>query len=67
MLAAWRDPTFRYYRAANLLLRGSVALFRAGLIPRSALAYVLLWSQALAGRGARLLRRRRSNKGSAGR
>lgn len=56
-LAAWRDPTFRHYRTANLLLKSSIMLFRAGLIPRGAMGWVLLWAQALATRGKSMRRR----------
>ena len=61
-LAAWKDPAFLYFRAANLVLKASVALFRAGLFPRAALPGALELAQGLVTRGARhreQMRRRR--------
>jgi hypothetical protein len=58
--AAWIEPTFLYYLSANLLLRSSVRLFEAGLLPLAALKGVLAWAETLSNRGAASLRRRRS-------
>jgi hypothetical protein len=56
-VAAWRDPTVRHYRSVNLLLKSSIILFRAGLIPRAAMGRVLIWAEALAARGKSMQRR----------
>jgi hypothetical protein len=58
-LRAWVDPTFLYYRGANLVLRAGVALFRAGLAPRALLLRTLLVSRHLSRRGAQ---HRRTNR-----
>jgi len=51
-LAVWKDAAFLHYRAANLLLRIAVALFRLGLLPKSALSAALSLSSRLQDRGA---------------
>lgn len=58
-LAAWKDPTFRRTRTANLVMDLTRALFRAGLLPRQLVDKVLVWSVAVSLEGVADLRRRR--------
>jgi hypothetical protein len=58
--AAWLEPAFLYYLAANLLLKASVGLYGIGLLPRAALTHVLTWAETLTERGALSLHRRRA-------
>jgi hypothetical protein len=58
--AAWLEPAFLYYLAANLLLKASLALHRIGLLPRAALTHVLAWAEALTERGALTLSRHKA-------
>jgi|HubBroStandDraft_1064217.scaffolds.fasta_scaffold3119098_1 hypothetical protein len=59
LLAAWSDLPFLSYRAANLLLRTALVLFRAGLLPRSTLPRVLAWAERIKAPGEAEVRRRR--------
>jgi hypothetical protein len=57
-LAVWTDASLLHFRAAHLLVRATLALYRAHLIPRAALPAVHRLAARLADRGARLRIRR---------
>jgi hypothetical protein len=54
------DPPSLYLRAATMILRTAMGLFRAGMLSRSGLATAQDWSGALAELGLASWRRRRS-------
>ena len=51
LLAALRDPPFLYFRAANVILRAAITLFRAKLLPRAILPIALNLAKILEDRG----------------
>jgi hypothetical protein len=51
LLAALRDPPFLYFRAANVILRAAITLFRAKLLPRAILPIALNLAKVLENRG----------------
>jgi hypothetical protein len=53
-LAVWTDRPFLYLRAARLILRSAIHLFRAKLLPRRALLIAYGISSAVARRGLQL-------------